>query len=147
MTRVWDSAPYSGGTLLTLLALADYADDAGVCWPDQSSVARKARLTDRQVRNVLAEMVADGELLMHTGRGRGGRSCYQILTGLSEHERDEKRKSFPEMVSAFMENRKSVRRKPEICDSKNRKSDALFNQGLNGPDASNPSPNRHIDPS
>lgn len=57
MTAVWDHAAVEGGTLLVLLAMADWANDDGTgVYPKQETLARKARLKDRQVRNCLAEL-------------------------------------------------------------------------------------------
>ena len=90
MARVWDASPAKGGKLLILLALANYADDAGVCWPDQSTLAQAARLTERQARTVLQELVDDGDLLMDVGRGRGNPTMYCLICGLSPAEQEEK---------------------------------------------------------
>jgi len=44
MTKVWDCGRYEKGELLVLLALADWADDAGVCFPGVPKIAAKSRL-------------------------------------------------------------------------------------------------------
>ena len=41
---------------LVLMALADIADDKGVCWPSHASLALKCSLTDRTVRRVLTHL-------------------------------------------------------------------------------------------
>lgn len=146
MHDVWERAEQEGGSLLVLLALADYADDHGCCWPDRASVAKKARLTERQTTNVIAQLVNDGDLLFVPGRGRGKRSCYCVLVGATATERSEREKSFREMISSFAEKGKSVTRKGEICDTEKGKFDALSRVGLEHREASNPSPIRHVDP-
>jgi len=45
---------------LVLLALADAANDDGVCWPSQAEIGRKARLKDRAVRNQIRSLEAMG---------------------------------------------------------------------------------------
>lgn len=80
MTAVWDKTPYEGGALLVLLALADWANDQGKCWPSVASIARKARLNERQVYNVLRTMRADGVISCEAGGGRGKASVYTINT-------------------------------------------------------------------
>lgn len=79
MSRVWDEADLSGGHLLVALALADFADDAGKCWPAISTLAKKARLSDRQVRRVLADMEKQG-LLTRTERA-GHSSIFRLTIG------------------------------------------------------------------
>ena len=77
-TAVWKHAPYSGGELLVLLAMADFADDEGLCWPSIPVIAQKARLEERHVYNVLRKLKADGTVSSKPGGGRGKRSYYWI---------------------------------------------------------------------
>lgn len=67
MSAVWDSGQYDGGALLVLLAMADYADDKHECWPSVSALARKSRLSDRQVNRILRQLRDDGAITP-TGR-------------------------------------------------------------------------------
>jgi hypothetical protein len=60
MSWVWDHSPYEGKALLLHLALADFANDAGECWPSQPTLAAKARCTERHVRDTVSQMVNDG---------------------------------------------------------------------------------------
>jgi hypothetical protein len=62
MNAVWQNAPYSEGTLLVLLALADWADDDGLCYPKRSQIAVKARLTESGVKFCLRQLIADGAI-------------------------------------------------------------------------------------
>lgn len=94
MTRVWDEATLSGGALLVLLALADIANDDGVCWPSRAVLARRARLTERQVSTVLTKLATGGHIATLTGRGRGQHTVYCVLTGLSAEQADERRAWF-----------------------------------------------------
>lgn len=41
---------------LVLLAVADYADEHGVCWPSQRTIARQTELNERTVRRQLDEL-------------------------------------------------------------------------------------------
>ena len=88
MTRVWEHATYKEGALLTLLALADYADDNGVCWPGQPELSHKARLGERQLRNVLHMLEGKGEIVSVPGRGRGNVTVYCVLSGLDGETRE-----------------------------------------------------------
>lgn len=81
MTWVWENSPYDGAKLLIHLALADWADDKGNCWPNQTKIASKARCTDRYVRQTIQNMVSDGILLVtHQGGGGPGDSNRYQLT-------------------------------------------------------------------
>lgn len=60
MSWVWDHSPYDGKALLLHLALADFANDAGECWPSQPTLAAKARCTERHVRDTVSQMVIHG---------------------------------------------------------------------------------------
>lgn len=73
MSRVWDDAPYSLGTLLVLLALADWADDDGICWPKISQLEVKTRQSERSVQYALAQLLKDGAISVlkkSTGSGK-----------------------------------------------------------------------------
>jgi hypothetical protein len=67
MAQVWGDSQQSGGKLLVLLALADYANDEGVCWPSIESLAAKARLSERQTQRVIRELESSGEVKIYTG--------------------------------------------------------------------------------
>lgn len=82
MTRVWDYADASGGELLVLLALADFAEDSGICYPIVATVAKKARLSERQAHRVLSDLTARGEVATIPGGGRGKPTRYAVLSGL-----------------------------------------------------------------
>lgn len=56
--------------LLVLLAMADWADEDGVCYPSYAGVAKRARLSERQVIRVIAKFVASGELDKQVGAHR-----------------------------------------------------------------------------
>lgn len=80
MTSVWEHSRQSAGSLLVLLAMADYADDVGYCWPSVAMLATKARLSERQVQYVLRALVETLEIRMvEAGGGRWKRNHYQVL--------------------------------------------------------------------
>ncbi|HEX5236140.1 MAG TPA: helix-turn-helix domain-containing protein [Silvibacterium sp.] len=81
MTAVWTGAmQYEKGELLVLLALADWADDAGRCYPSVARIAEKSRLTERQTYNVLRQLREDGTITLASGGGRGRMTVYRINT-------------------------------------------------------------------
>lgn len=60
MTKVWECYSGGGSELLALLALADWSDDEGRCFPSISSIARKIRLKDRQAKRVVHHLISEG---------------------------------------------------------------------------------------
>src|SRR5260370_34844134 len=74
MNWVWGCSPTSGNERLVLLALADACsrDDGSGCWPSIPTIARKAAVSDRTVRRVIARLEAAGRLIVHRGGGRAG---------------------------------------------------------------------------
>lgn len=87
MSRVWTDSKASESSLLVMLALADRADENGVCWPGTEWIGKKARIRDeRHIRRILRRQEKAGELYIETGQGRGKTSLYLICIGLSEEE-------------------------------------------------------------
>lgn len=69
MSWVFDHSPYSLGTRLVHLALADEANDTynGLLWISQGTIAAKAKVARTTVTVILKRMVADGWLDEVTG--------------------------------------------------------------------------------
>jgi hypothetical protein len=80
MTQVWESAPYRGNTMMVLLALADWSDDEGSCWPNLESLARKARQSVRSVQYAIKTLRSDGILRAELNQGKGQRNNFFINT-------------------------------------------------------------------
>lgn len=78
MTKIWDDGPEKQGHLLVMLALSDYANDAGECWPSIRSIAEKSRMTERGVQKIIRTLEAEGWLSIATGNGRHGCNQYKI---------------------------------------------------------------------
>lgn len=72
ISYVWDQTDYREGELLTALALADFANDEGECFPFIETIAKKARLSVRQVQRNIQHFESDGflEITRHQGRGK-----------------------------------------------------------------------------
>ena len=93
MTSVWDDLrTQAHSELLVLLALADWANDDGYCWPTISALATKARLSERAVQQILGRLTATGRIRRIQGGGRGRANRYQVVTP---------RNSAPETVNAI----------------------------------------------
>jgi hypothetical protein len=80
MSIVWDRGPENQAERFVLLALADYANDDGECWPSIEGVARKTCLTDRGVRKIMRRLEDTGWLSIEAGGGRKNCNLYRIKT-------------------------------------------------------------------
>lgn len=69
---------------LVLMALADAADDQGICWPSAATVATKVGVSTRTVRRVMQGLIRC-QLLTAEPRHRSDGSCssnrYRLLMG------------------------------------------------------------------
>jgi hypothetical protein len=118
MTAVWDRATeYAKGELLVLLALADWANDAGECWPSVPKIAQKSRLTERQTYKVLKQLQADGVITIRRGGGRGKFAVFQVRTDRFGAGRRGENTEINSVIPAS-ETPKSATRNTEICDTK-----------------------------
>lgn len=82
LSQVWDGYPGGGAELLALLALADWCDDFGRCYPSIRSIARKVRLSEKQARRIVHKLAEEGFVKV-TGGATGGAMSrrYQIDLG------------------------------------------------------------------
>lgn len=76
MSAIWEHSPHKGSELLLLLAIADNADDRGVAWPSQETLAEKMRMSVRQVRRISGIVEASGAVT--TRRRRNGSKTHII---------------------------------------------------------------------
>lgn len=71
MAEIWDDdedgADLKGSALLVMLALADFASDEGLCWPHVETLARRARISKRQVHRVLLDLGENGYVIVPPG--------------------------------------------------------------------------------
>jgi hypothetical protein len=80
MTLVWDSDAYQGGTLLVLLAMADWAQDDGTrVHPHMETLAKKARLSVRGAQRCVLELKKDGVIIEVVPARRGRATEYKIM--------------------------------------------------------------------
>jgi hypothetical protein len=80
MTSVWDDPDtQTHSELLVLLALADWANDDGYCWPTITALAAKSRLSERAVQQILGRLTATGRIERISGGGRGHANKYRVL--------------------------------------------------------------------
>ena len=81
MSEVWSSSAQTGGNLLLLLALADFCNDEGECWPSVLTLSKKARVTDRHVRRILRLLEESGEISKLETPGQNGTIRYKVNMG------------------------------------------------------------------
>jgi hypothetical protein len=86
MSRVWQRSRQAGDALLVLLAIADFADDCGVAYPSVPTLARKARLSERQVQRVIGELIVAEELRVEPGQGRHASHLYRVIVGTGRQD-------------------------------------------------------------
>jgi helix-turn-helix protein len=81
MNWVWMHSSASGNERLALLALADACsrDDGTGCFPSVSTIARKAGVSDRTIRRVIARLEQRGDILVHRGGGRTSNSYTVVM--------------------------------------------------------------------
>lgn len=86
MAKVWESSKQSGSKLLLMLALADHANESGICWPGIESLAEKVRLSERHTKRLIQELIDEGEIEVEHGCGRGNTSMYRLLLPASKDD-------------------------------------------------------------
>lgn len=70
MSEIWQHSPAKGTRLLLLLAIADHANDEGIAWPGVESLARKCRMSSRNVQYLLRELEREGSLFVTRREGK-----------------------------------------------------------------------------
>lgn len=70
MSQVWKMALGTTDKMV-LLALADWSNDDGACWPSMRQLAEKTSLTDRAIRASVARLCEAGHLTRKDVLGRG----------------------------------------------------------------------------
>ena len=80
MAQVWEHSEISEPSeLLVLLALADWANDDGECWPAMKTLGAKARISDRMARTYVRRLEHKGLLVCPSTKGGKGHSNRYIL--------------------------------------------------------------------
>lgn len=121
MTLVWDSSPYKDGSLLLLLALADFANDEGVCFPGVPTLAKKCRMDDRSIRRILRKFEEDEIISIETQHGRNHTNIYHInIAKLKPDNKPSFESVKPDNMSAFQNDRNLTldTLKPDIENTK-----------------------------
>lgn len=109
-TWVWENGPETPVERFVLLALADFADDQGRCWPSVATIARRCCMSDRNARRILRRLEVGGWLTCAVRHGRNRTSRYRIHLPETAHSVGTQRSpGHPQP-----ENRTTRARKPDI---------------------------------
>lgn len=82
MTAVWERTDLSSTQKLVLLALADWANDEGLCWPSINRLAVKASMAGRSIQRIIRELEEAGFVCRDEVTGKGNK--YWILSPLTD---------------------------------------------------------------
>lgn len=82
MSAVWERSDISSTQKLVLLALADWANDDGLCWPSIDRLAQKTGMAGRSVQRIIRDLEQTGLVKRDEVVGKGNR--YWILTPLTD---------------------------------------------------------------
>lgn len=80
MAQIWEHGPDNKSELLVLLALADFCNEAGECWPSIGSLMSKSRLSERGVQQVLGRLRELGWVEIEYRKGQSGSNKYRVKT-------------------------------------------------------------------
>jgi hypothetical protein len=78
MSMVWDHGPEKQAERFVLLAIADFANDDGECWPSIAGICRKTCMSERGVQVIIRRLEAQGWLHIDTGKGRKNCNVYTV---------------------------------------------------------------------
>lgn len=78
MTAVWEREDIASTQKLVLLALADWANDEGLCWPSINRLAVKASLTTRAIQKAIRSLEQMGFIRREEVIGKGNRYWISI---------------------------------------------------------------------
>ena len=109
MTYVWEHSQQKGSALLTLLAIADHADDEGVAYPSIHRIAMKTRMTDRNTQLLLKVLQGSKELKILENQGPHGCHLFQLVMKTFQGEKFSSDKTSSKPIKS---------REPSIQDKK-----------------------------
>jgi hypothetical protein len=89
IAHIFDQGPTNANERLVMLALADYANDEGECWPSIAGICRKSALKNRGVQGILRRLEAAGWIEIVRGGGRKNCNLYRLKTPHAMHPAQE----------------------------------------------------------
>ena len=78
MSQVWAARGLGPSEKLVLLALADHADDQGVCWPGMQGIAEKCGISRRTVIRVVQSLAKKGLVSVFARGNEAGQQVTNI---------------------------------------------------------------------
>lgn len=79
LSQVWEMLGLDPHEKLVMLALADHADDAGVCYPSIARLCERTGMKERGVQMVLKRLREKRMVQVQVGGGRRATSLYRII--------------------------------------------------------------------
>lgn len=76
---VWKHTQQTGYGKLLMLALAEYANENGRCWPSVETLATKIDVKPRSIKRLISQAEEAGELKIERNIGRGNTNEYVII--------------------------------------------------------------------
>jgi hypothetical protein len=77
-SKIWETKVEKGADLLVWLALADYANDEGKCWPSIPTIARRCGYSVRYVTRIIGRLKARGRINLNYRTGHS--TMYKVIT-------------------------------------------------------------------
>jgi len=78
MSAVWERDDLDPHETLVLLALADHANDEGVCYPSIGRLVKRTRMSERGVQTVISRLCERGFLSIEKNAGPRGTNLYTV---------------------------------------------------------------------
>lgn len=69
ISYAWKHSPHKATKLLMVMAIADFCNDQGFCWPSMKGLAKKAKVSERRARAIIAEFREAGEIGIELNQG------------------------------------------------------------------------------
>lgn len=101
MSEVWDKSQHKANPLLTLLALADNANDDGYCWPGIEKIAKKTRVSSSTVIRCIKKLEDTAEVFAVHNRRFGNK--YIVLIGKSDESIEDVLKTYFRMSAQYVQ--------------------------------------------
>lgn len=79
LDHVWRNSNLKGSALILLLAIADSCNAENTAWPSIAHLAKKGRMTTRNVQLLLKTIKLSGELKVRTSAGPNKENVYKII--------------------------------------------------------------------